>query len=400
VKLLFIAGGFTPPGGIESFIHDLSPILVSRGHNVSLLCWGPRSPLLDEIARAGVDVQRQPFRWACRAAVPDGILLMCRGMLQILKHDVIIFTKVPSVPLLRCLRRIAGRGSRRRFIYVTAYRPSEMWPAPGPAASTLNVFDSIVVQAPGFAEELREYGYRGVVETIPLIPPKSAIPRPCPDGADRLRLGFLGRLVPQKNLVYLLTAFDHLVAGRTSASPIRESWELHLFGDGSTKQELQTAVAARGLESRVHFHGTVPHHAVGDAIDRCHLFAFSSVSEGQCLAALEILSRGRPIVATPVGAFPEFLTARELGQLAPLDNAVLFAQALHQVGSQLRQGRLTPEAVQRRFANLFPHDEIIDRYCLLLAGKSDGGRLSMTLAEQSGPHLPAISGRCAEHEAS
>ena len=26
----------------------------SRGHNVNLLCWGPRSPLLDEIARAGV----------------------------------------------------------------------------------------------------------------------------------------------------------------------------------------------------------------------------------------------------------------------------------------------------------------------------------------------------------
>ena len=78
MKLLFIAGGFASPGGIESFIHDLSPILVSRGHNVSLLCWGPRSPLLDEMARAGLDVRRQPFRWARRAAVPDFILVIRR----------------------------------------------------------------------------------------------------------------------------------------------------------------------------------------------------------------------------------------------------------------------------------------------------------------------------------
>jgi hypothetical protein len=78
VKLLFIAGGFASPGGTEPFIHDLSPILVSRGHNVSLLCWGPRSPLLDEIARGGVDVRRQPFQWARRAVVPDFILLIRR----------------------------------------------------------------------------------------------------------------------------------------------------------------------------------------------------------------------------------------------------------------------------------------------------------------------------------
>ena len=150
-----------------------------------------------------------------------------------------------------------------------------------------------------------------------MIPPKPITPHPFPDGGHCLRLGFLGRLVPQKNLVYLLEAFEHLVAGRAGACSEPVSWELHLFGDGPTKQELESAAAARGLESRVHFHGAVPHDAVAAAIDQCHLFAFSSVSEGQCLAALEILSRGRPIVATPVGAFPEFLTAPELGQLCP-----------------------------------------------------------------------------------
>ena len=70
MRLLFIAGGFTPPGGIESFIYGLLPMLVSRGHSVSLLCWGPQ-PASDEMARSGVDVRRQPFRWGCRASAPD-----------------------------------------------------------------------------------------------------------------------------------------------------------------------------------------------------------------------------------------------------------------------------------------------------------------------------------------
>ena len=60
MRLLFIAGGFTPPGGIESFINTLSPVLASRNHNVSLLCWGPKNPSLDEIALSGVKVRRQP----------------------------------------------------------------------------------------------------------------------------------------------------------------------------------------------------------------------------------------------------------------------------------------------------------------------------------------------------
>jgi hypothetical protein len=53
---------------------------------------------------------------------------------------------------------------------------------------------------------------------------------------------------------------------------------------------------------------------------------------------------------------------------------------------------LTPLAVQRRFANLFSHDEIIDKYCLLLAGESVGGSLPMNFATPSDSRRHAISG--------
>jgi glycosyltransferase involved in cell wall biosynthesis len=362
VKVLFLAGGFTPPGGIESFIHSLSPTLAAEEHEVCLVCWGPQSRLLDEIARCGVIVRRQSFRWGCRLSIPDLMLAVRYGMQAVLAHDAVIFTKLPPALLLSSMRRIARRGTCRSFIYVTPYRPKEMWREARPAATTLNAFDSIIVQTPGFADELRDLGYRGLVETIPLIPPKTGSICPLPARDDCIRVGFLGRLVPQKNLAYLLDAMGHLVDGHGTSAPGSWSWELHLFGGGPARQELEAAAAAKGLQTRIHFHGPVPHDSVHAAIDRCHLFAFSSVSEGQCLAALEILSRGRPIVATPVGAFPEFLTTPELGRLAPLDDATQFAAALTQVGSALMQGVLTPQAVQSRFTALFPRVDIVSKY--------------------------------------
>ena len=212
--------------------------------------------------------------------------------------------------------------------------------------------------------------------------------------------GFLGRLVPQKNLAYLLEAFR---ASRRRSRP--RVPRAGILGTPSLRRRPNEARNSslrppqEGWRAAFTFISAVPHNAVAAAIDQCHLFAFSSITEGQCLAALEILSRGRPIVATPVGAFPEFLIAPELGQLT-LDNAALFAQTLHQVGLHLWQGRLTPLAVQRRFANLFPHDRDHRQILPSVRGKSIGGSLSTNLATPSDSHRQAISGCRAGREAS
>jgi glycosyltransferase involved in cell wall biosynthesis len=364
LRLLFLAGGFMPIGGIEAFIRDLSTNLAAQGHQISVVCWGPESELLADIERGNVVVRRQGFRWGCRFAVPDILLAARFGVREISRHDAVIFTKIGPPPVLSLLRSVACHGKYRPCIYVTAYRPSEMWREVQPAAGTLNSFDMIMVQARGFESELRSFGYRGRVQTISLIPPHTVVPLPLPLSGGVIRIGFLGRLVPQKNVQYLMQAFARLAHGLGDPeSSDRPSWELHIYGDGAEQSRLGDAAAARRLGASVHFHGAVPRESVPAAIDSCHLFAFSSVSEGQCLAALEILSRGRPIVATPVGAFPEILTVPELGAIAPLDDAEQFAWALMRVASQLRAGRLTPQATQTAFIRRFPRDEIIRSYC-------------------------------------
>jgi len=44
-----------------------------------------------------------------------------------------------------------------------------------------------------------------------------------------------------------------------------------------------------------------------------------------------------------------------------------FARTLHEVGARILRGELTPQVVQSQFAVLFPYQEIIEKYCALIA---------------------------------
>jgi glycosyltransferase involved in cell wall biosynthesis len=237
-----------------------------------------------------------------------------------------------------------------------------MWSDKPPSKRTLDSLDAIIVQAESFADDLRNLHYRGKIEVIPYVPPVMSPAAAMPEG-DVIRIGFLGRLVPQKNVAHLLKAFA-LLDPITSTGFSRE---FHIYGDGCEKAELEKLTLSLRIRDRVHFHGSVPAEMVSAAIDRCHLFAFSSLSEGQCLAALEILSRGRPIVATPVGAFPEILTTRVLGEISSLRDAQEFASALDRLGAEIATGRITPQAVQRDFGQIFARADVLRKYRAVLS---------------------------------
>lgn len=362
MKTLIYAGGFAPVGGIESFVHAICTSLADREHSFTVLCWGKGSALLDDIGRRGVEIQRLPVQRGCRFRVPDLLLAAVYGAREVSRHDVVVFTKLPPGPLVSLLRSATGWRRRQQFIYITPYRPSEMWSDNPPSERILNSLDAIIVQAESFADDLRKLRYRGKIEVIPLVPPVISPAAAMPE-CGVIRIGFLGRLVPQKNVAHLLKAFA-LLDPITSSGFSRE---LHIYGDGCERAKLEQLTLSLDIGKRVHFHGTVRAEMVPTAIDRCHLFAFSSLSEGQCLAALEILSRGRPIVATPVGALPEILATRALGEISSLHDAQEFASALDRIGSEIATGRITPQAVQRDFGQIFARADVLRKYRAVLS---------------------------------
>jgi glycosyltransferase involved in cell wall biosynthesis len=131
------------------------------------------------------------------------------------------------------------------------------------------------------------------------------------------------------------------------------SWELTMTNAAAAHHDISEASAARGAPMKILI------YAGG--------FAPVGGIEGQCLAALEILSRGRPIVATPVGALPQILLVPEFGAIAPLHDAREFARVLSRLGLGVVEGRMTPEAIRARFARIFSRTDIIDRYRAVLS---------------------------------
>ncbi|MEO7689561.1 MAG: glycosyltransferase family 4 protein [Sphingomonas sp.] len=355
-RTVFYVGGFEAIGGIEAFLFDLLTNLPAGGTKRSMLIWGDDVPALRGIERAGTEVLRTSLRWGCRFGLPDRLLFARFGK-RLRDADRIVFAKIPPRPIFERIVRTARarRPASAEIVYVTPYRPSEMWPD-GMRDDILRGFDRILVQSSEFADDLRQMGFSGAVELVPYIPPAAAAtPTEPPRQGRTFRLGFLGRFVAQKNLFYLLDILAALQPGAI---------ELHLFGSGGDEDALREAAGKRGLPAI--FHGSVPREAVPATIDGCDAFINPSISEGQCLVAFEVLSRGRPFIATPVGAIPEILGKGRLGVTIPLDDAQGAAAIVRAFIEEWNMGEWRASDIAAAYAVAYPRAEIISDYEKLL----------------------------------
>jgi glycosyltransferase involved in cell wall biosynthesis len=362
-NILFYCGGFQPVGGVESFTIDLIDCLPREMADISLVMWGkPLSeiPGLGPIKRRASEFRRSFVRWGCRWNVPDRVLLPV-GLRMARRADLLVFAKIMPLRVHLKLRNVPGpSGGPIPSVLVIPYRPAEMWPN-GPDQNLLDCFDVIVVPAPSFADDLHAMNYRGRVEVLGLLPPPAAPVSPRPHSENgSIRLGFLGRLEHQKNIPYMLEIFQRL-----SSAP--EPFELHLFGDGSQRQELEQKAAQNSSASRIVFHGTVAGKAKWDAIDSCDLFLNTSWTEGQCIVALEVLSRGRPLAATPVGALPHIIDSPQVGSLIPLNDSAAAAAIVANVASRWKSEEINPSAIRARSDQRFGRDAIASGYVRLFS---------------------------------
>ncbi|MDX2157463.1 MAG: glycosyltransferase family 4 protein [Hyphomicrobiaceae bacterium] len=141
----------------------------------------------------------------------------------------------------------------------------------------------------------------------PLMVDREAARRDLGVPLEAFVVGFVGRLVPQKDLGTLIDAMTGLPDAH-----------LCLVGAGDEEAALRAHCARVGLRN-VHFAGARPNGA--DLMAAFDVFALSSRWEGLGLVLLEAMSRGVPIVATRGGAIPEVLAQGELGLLSDVSDA-------------------------------------------------------------------------------
>jgi len=135
--------------------------------------------------------------------------------------------------------------------------------------------------------------------------------------------------------------------------------ELWLVGDGPELEGAMALLQRHGVEQDVRHFGLTPR--VAPLLKEAHLLLMSSRTESFCLAALEAMACGVPVLAPRVGGLPEVVVHGTTGFLYPQGDQIqavdLAADLLTDPGRRLVMSRAAAKHVRN-----FSHTRIITRY--------------------------------------
>ncbi len=162
------------------------------------------------------------------------------------------------------------------------------------------------------------------------------------DGAPRFL--FVGRVVPEKGLHWLLRALAQVEA------------EVHLdvAGDGYALDEARALAEELNIAGRVAFHGWVPSERVEGLMQEARAVVVPSVwHEPAGLVTLEAAALGRPVIASRVGGIPEY-ALEDFSLLVPPNDTEHLAASIRTLagdyGKAAHMGRKGRQAAEKKFA--------------------------------------------------
>lgn len=139
-----------------------------------------------------------------------------------------------------------------------------------------------------------------------------------------------------------------------SLSLLPSAYKLVIAGDGEDRASLMTVVEQTHVGDRVVFLGTRSHDELPDILHASDIFVRASRSEGLGNSFLEAMAAGLPIVGTPVGGIPDFLTDGQTGVFCEPQNPASIARAVQRISEEagLRERLIQQGAtvVRERFA--------------------------------------------------
>jgi GalNAc-alpha-(1->4)-GalNAc-alpha-(1->3)-diNAcBac-PP-undecaprenol alpha-1,4-N-acetyl-D-galactosaminyltransferase len=191
---------------------------------------------------------------------------------------------------------------------------------------TYRYADMLTVQTEAVAEK--------VMQIYPRLKQVRSIPNPLPDGAAiaksvlyrrRKTLLSLGRLVAQKQVNIIINAFAEI-------APHFKEWDLHIYGEGPLKIEIEEQICNLGLQERVFLKGLTaePWQVMADA----DAFVMASKHEGFPNSLLEAMSVGLPCAVFDCPSGPREITSNgKYAMLVKLDDQNGLITALEKIMS-------------------------------------------------------------------
>lgn len=165
----------------------------------------------------------------------------------------------------------------------------------------------------------------------------------------------MSRLVSKNGVDLLIRAIAEL-----------PSVHLSVIGEGPDRSSLEHLAALLGVVDRVEFLGNIVPDNVPEYLSSHDIFVRASRSEGLGNAFLEAMASGLPVIGTPVGGIPDFLTDEETGLFAAPEDYLDLAKKisvlvgdsglrlkLSKNGKRLIEDRYSWEAISVRMNEIF-----------------------------------------------
>ena len=302
--------------------------LAARGHEVDLV-FGyipPETQLPDFGAARLVLLHRRtatgmllPLCRYLRGAKPDAIFSSQDNLNGFVLLAAILTrsrAKISGSSRVNPFYTYSNRPLTRKWLYKQAMR-TVMWRA-----------DALTCVSQGMVEEYRllftDPPHRAVYNLVDDGPSRARIAEPVDhpwfvDKATPLIVS-AGTLSPRKGFADLIAAFARLV---DEGRDVR----LVIFGEGSSRQELEAQVKTLGIADRVSLPGNVPNPLRYFAL--ADVFAMTSYFEGLGNVLIEAMMCGCSLVATDCPSGPaEILGHGNFGRVVPVGDTEALAEAI------------------------------------------------------------------------
>ncbi|MEI2583154.1 glycosyltransferase family 4 protein [Scytonema sp. PRP1] len=161
------------------------------------------------------------------------------------------------------------------------------------------------------------------------------------------RILFVGRIVPDKGLEWLLKTLVH-------TDP---QIQLDIAGEGWDQPRLEQLAHKLGINNRITWHGWCNSEKLNQLYEQCFTVIFPSIwPEPAGLVTLEGYTHYRPVIAAAVGGIPEYLRDGETGILVPANDIKMLAEAITDLSSDYEKCRRMGEQGYALFLQEFTMD--------------------------------------------
>ena len=220
-----------------------------------------------------------------------------------------------------------------------------------------NLCDCVIAPSQSVASMLRD---RGIQTPIEILPTGVEVRHFAQGNGAQFRrshripqkafvAGYVGRLAPEKNLLFLAEA----VRAHLARTPCGH---FLVVGSGPSAKEIGEVFAGADMGKRLHLVGSLEGQALVDAYHAMDVFVFASRTETQGMVLTEAMAAGKPVVALDGPGVREVVRDGSNGRLLARDRAQEFAAAIGEIGSASSSQRRGLEQGARETAERFSMD--------------------------------------------